>query len=101
VTKSCPLPSSLKVDVVDVELVVRRGMNIVQHLALHHLLGVELCHLRVEDVEAVASPDHLGQEALSLIPDTKHSAVDLHMRPILIQLPEADDGVPQRRDVHR
>jgi hypothetical protein len=36
---------------------------------------------------------------MSSIPDAKHSAVDLHARPVLIQLLEADDGVPQRRDV--
>ena len=32
-------------------------------------------------------------------PDAQHTILDLHPQAVLIQLPDADDGVPQGRDV--
>ena len=58
-----------------------------------------LCHLYVKNVEAVAPHVHLGEKSVTRIPNAKHAVLDLHARAILIQLSQADDGVPQRRDV--
>jgi hypothetical protein len=58
-----------------------------------------LRHLDVEDVEVVAPPGHPGQKVLLLIPNTKHSVLDLHARTTHIQPPKADDRVAQRGDV--
>jgi hypothetical protein len=58
-----------------------------------------LRHLHMEHVKAVASPVHLGEKAATSIPDAQHAVLDLHSRAVLIQLPDADDGVPQGQDV--
>ena len=58
-----------------------------------------LRHLHVEDVEAVGASVHLDEKATVAIPDTQDPVLDLHARAVLIQLSQADDGVPQRGDV--
>jgi len=58
-----------------------------------------LRHLYVKNVEAVASPVHLGEKSVTRIPNAKYAVLDLHAQAILIQLSQADDGVPQRGDV--
>jgi hypothetical protein len=58
-----------------------------------------LRHLCVKNVEAVAPPIHLGKKSVTRIPNAKHAVLDLYARAFLIQLSQADDGVPQRRDV--
>jgi hypothetical protein len=57
-----------------------------------------LRHLRVKDIEAVALVD-LDEEPAAMILDAQHPMLDLHARSVLIQLSQADDGVPQRGDV--
>ena len=52
-----------------------------------------LHHLSVEDIEAIAPPAHLDEKTAMSVPDAKQSMVDLHARPILIQLCQADDRV--------
>jgi hypothetical protein len=56
-------------------------------------------HLHMKHVKAVSSPVHLGEKTTTSIPDAQHAILDLHPRAILVQLSDADDGVPQGRDV--
>jgi hypothetical protein len=58
-----------------------------------------LRHLHMEHVKAVASPVHLGEEAATSILDAHHAILNFHPRAILVQLPDANDGVPQGQDV--
>jgi hypothetical protein len=53
----------------------------------------------VEDIEAIGASIYLGEKATMAIPDTQDLVLDLHTRAILIQLSQADDGVPQCGDV--
>ena len=53
----------------------------------------------MEDVKAVGASVHLDEKATMAIPDTQDPVLDLHARAVLIQLSQADDGVPQRGDV--
>jgi hypothetical protein len=55
-----------------------------------------LCYLHVEDIESIGASGYLGKKA-TLNPHD--SVLDLHTRTALIQLSQADDGVPQRGDV--
>jgi hypothetical protein len=52
-----------------------------------------LCYLHVEDIESIDASGYLGKKATMAIPNPHDSILDL------IQLSQADDGVPQRRDV--
>jgi hypothetical protein len=54
--------------------------------------------LKVEDVEATGSMVHLDKKTSVTIPDAKHALVSLHLGPTFIELPQAHDGVAQRRD---
>jgi hypothetical protein len=53
----------------------------------------------MEDVEAVGASVYLGEKATMAILDMQDPVLDLHAQAILIQLSQADDGVPQRGDV--
>jgi hypothetical protein len=41
---------------------------------------------------------HLDEKTSTTIPDAKHALVNLHIGPAFIELPQAHDGVAQRRD---
>jgi hypothetical protein len=58
-----------------------------------------LCHLYVEDVKPIWTPAYFGKKATRGVPDPHDSLLDLHARTVLIQLSQAGDRVPQRRDV--
>jgi hypothetical protein len=58
-----------------------------------------LCYLHVEDIESIGASGYLGKKATMVIPNPHDSILDLHMRTTLIQLSQADDRVPQHRDV--
>ena len=53
-----------------------------------------LRHLHIEDVEAIDASVYLGKKATMVVSDPHDSSLDLHARAILIQLAQADDGVP-------
>lgn len=55
--------------------------------------------LHLQDLEAVAPTVNLDEEVPARIPDPEHPVIDHHLRTSLIRLAEADDGVPQSRDV--
>jgi hypothetical protein len=56
-------------------------------------------HLYMEHIKVVASPVHLGEKTAASIPDAQHTVLNLHPQAVLIQLPDADDGVLEGRDV--
>jgi hypothetical protein len=58
-----------------------------------------LCYLHVEDIESIGASGYLGKKAMMAIPNPHDSILDLHTRTTLIQLSQADDRVPQCRDV--
>jgi hypothetical protein len=58
-----------------------------------------LCFLHIEDIESIGATGYLGKKATMTIPNPHNSVIDLHTRTALIQLSQADDRVPQRRDV--
>jgi hypothetical protein len=58
-----------------------------------------LCYLHVEDRESIGASGYLGKKVMMAIPNPHDSILDLHTRTALIQLSQADDGVPQCRDV--
>jgi hypothetical protein len=58
-----------------------------------------LCYLHVEDIESIGASSYLGKKATMAIPNPHDSTLDLHTRTALIQLSQADDGVPQRGNV--
>jgi hypothetical protein len=58
-----------------------------------------LCHLHVEDVKLIWTPAYLGEKATRGVLDPHDSVLDLHARTVVIQLSQANDRVPQRRDV--
>jgi hypothetical protein len=53
-----------------------------------------LCHLHIKDVESICTSGYLGKKATMAIPNPQDSILDLHVRTVLIQLSQADDGVP-------
>ena len=53
-------------------------------------------HLYMEHIKAVASPVHLGEKTTASILDAQHAVLNLHPRAVLVQLPDADDGVLSR-----
>jgi hypothetical protein len=58
-----------------------------------------LCYLHVEDIESIGASGYLGKKAVMAIPNPHDSILDLHTRTALIQLSQADNGVPQCGDV--
>jgi hypothetical protein len=58
-----------------------------------------LCYLHIENIESIGASHYLGKKAMMAIPNPHHSILDLHTRTTIIQLSQADDRVPQRRDV--
>ena len=58
-----------------------------------------LRHLHIENIKAIGASVHLGEESPTAIIDAQYFVLDLHTRAILIQLSQADDGVPQHGDV--
>src|SRR3954465_3270763 len=58
-----------------------------------------LCHMHVKDVESICTSGYLGEKASVAIPDVQDPMLDQHARAVLIHLPQAHDGVPQRGDV--
>jgi hypothetical protein len=58
-----------------------------------------LCYLHVEDIESIGASGYLGKKVTMAISNPHDSVIDLHTRTALIQLSQADDRVPQRRDV--
>jgi hypothetical protein len=58
-----------------------------------------LCYLHVEDIESIGASGYLGKKATMAIPNPHDSVLNLHTRTALMQLSQADDKVPQRRDV--
>jgi hypothetical protein len=61
--------------------------------------AARLCHLHVEDVKPIWTPAYLGKKATRGVLDPHDSLLDLHAQTVLIQLSQANDRVPQRRDV--
>jgi hypothetical protein len=61
--------------------------------------ATRLCHLHVEDVKPIWTPAYLSKKATRGVSDPHDSLLDLHARTVLIQLSQADDRFPQRRDV--
>jgi hypothetical protein len=61
--------------------------------------ATRLCHLHVEDVKTIWTLSYLGKKATRGVLDPHDSLLDLHARTVLMQLSQADDRVPQRRDV--
>jgi hypothetical protein len=57
-----------------------------------------LCYLHVKDIKSIGASGYLGKKATMTILNPHDSVLDLHMRITLIQLSQADDGVPQRGD---
>jgi hypothetical protein len=53
-----------------------------------------LCYLHVEDIESIGASGYLGKKVTMAIPNAHDSVFDLHTRTALIQLSQADDGVP-------
>jgi hypothetical protein len=41
----------------------------------------------------------LGEKATVAIPNPEHPSVNLHSRAALVELAEADDGIPEGQDV--
>jgi hypothetical protein len=58
----------------------------------------QLRGLEVEDIEATRPAVHLDEKMSTTIRDAKHALVNLHLGPTFIELPQAHDGVAQRRD---
>jgi hypothetical protein len=58
-----------------------------------------LCYLHVEGIESIGASSYLGKKATMAILNPHDSIIDLHTQIALIQLSQADDGVPQRGDV--
>jgi hypothetical protein len=56
-------------------------------------------HLHVKHVQPVAPAVDLGEKTTAVVPDPEHPSVNLHPRATLVELAEADDGVPEGRDV--
>jgi hypothetical protein len=58
-------------------------------------------HLELEHVESVRAATDLDEKPTTPIPNPEweNPLVDLHLRPALVQLSEAHDGVVQRWDV--
>ena len=56
-------------------------------------------HLHMEDIKAIGASVHLSEKSVMAIPDAQYPMLDLDAWAILIQLSQADDRVPQRRDV--
>jgi hypothetical protein len=54
--------------------------------------------LEVEDVEVTGPAVHLDKKTSMTMLDVKHALVSLHLGPAFIKLPQAHDGVVQRRD---
>jgi hypothetical protein len=57
-----------------------------------------MCYLHVE-YRVDWCLGYLGKKAMMVIPNPHDSVLNLHTRTALIQLPQTDDRVPQRRDV--
>ena len=55
--------------------------------------------LHIKDIEPICASSYLGEKTTMAIPDAQDPVLDQHARAVLIQLSQADDGVPQRRDV--
>jgi hypothetical protein len=56
-------------------------------------------HLHVKHIQSAALAVDLGEKATAAVPDLEHPSVNLHSRAALVELVEADDGVPKGRDV--
>jgi hypothetical protein len=58
-----------------------------------------LCYLHVKDIELIGASGYLDKKATMAILNPHDSVLNLHTRTALIQLSQANDRVPQRRDV--
>jgi hypothetical protein len=56
-------------------------------------------HLHVKHVQPITPTIDLGEKTTMVVPDTEHPSVNLHSQAALVELVEADDGVPEGRDV--
>jgi hypothetical protein len=56
-------------------------------------------HLHVKHVQPVAPMVDLGEKATAAAPDPEHPLINLHSRAGLVKPAEADDRVPEGRDV--
>ena len=53
------------------------------------------CGIKLEHVEVAEVVVLLGEEAPALVPDAKHSVLDLHLGSSFIELAKTHDGVAQ------